>query len=67
MVRVNAAKEHLKRKKKNRRTGSAVHLRPLKSSNSPGRHVKGSKSQSQFHAPPKHNAKEEEVDYEDED
>jgi hypothetical protein len=62
MVRVSAAKEHLKRNK-NRRTGSAIHLRPLKSSHSSKRHVKGSKSQSQFH-PPTKQQQDEEVDYE---
>jgi len=61
MVRVNAAKEHI-RKNKHRRTGSAIQLRPIQSSHDKKQHIKGSKSQSQFKNTERHSQPE--VDYE---
>jgi len=52
LVRVNAAKEHLrkdKHKSKHRRSGSAVHLRPLKSSQSSKRKMRAAQSQRELH------------------
>lgn len=50
MVRVHAAKEHLKKdKNKHRRTSSALELRPLRSSQSSKKHMKPAKSQRAFH------------------
>lgn len=50
MVRVHAAKEHIKKqnKKKHRRSGSAVQLRPIESSKSSNRPLRGTQSQQEF-------------------
>ncbi|CAI2361509.1 unnamed protein product [Moneuplotes crassus] len=44
MVRVNAAKEHIKKTKKHR-SGSAIHLRPIKSSQSSNKNLRAVQSQ----------------------
>lgn len=65
MVRVHASKEHVKKnKKKHRRSGSAVHLRPIASSKSSNRPLRGVQSQQELQSnqePP------EEEDYEVDD
>lgn len=48
MVRVNAAREHIK-KKKHRRSGSAIQLRPIKSSQSSNKNLRAVQSQQELH------------------
>ena len=64
MVRTHAAKEHSKRKDKHRRSGSAVHLRPLKSSQSSKKHMRNAQSQPEFNDVPQTTENDDnEVDY----
>lgn len=70
MVRVHAAKEHMRKKKGagHRRTASAMQIRSLKSSNSSKKSMKNVQSQRNIkHNPvkePSNNGEEEDVDYE---